>query len=1162
MLQEETASLTQGARRRVGEDNDWLRSRLPKVRHKLEERYGSKLVSTYLKSDFRSSNGNHLVQSAIEWSQPQAVTPESSMNVDSASDTDVRNGTEWPKPIEQSTKDKCVQDFREGTNLEIGPTCAVCSIRTFSQDLLYTKTHVTCVEVEAETLPLDLLQIKDEHLLGRPEHHFEYGHPTLSYLALDREGVRIVDGEPFLNVCSTCLTSLRREPPALPALALANNNIRGYLPDHLRDLTWFEERLCARYLASVHVVRLYDLTSPGAPEHRARVMKGHACSFPLNTISTAAKLPWAIGDGGALVSCIVIGPRKPRLSDLRHVFKVRRQKVKDFLEYLQDHFKGFPQLSIDEEALRALPDNDVPELIMRHVVHQHSGDVPSLFDSETTGIQQHLALDPSNDVDDILDEGRTLLEHHGMVDINGMSIPAHERVANALVNLTGARRPEGETSSTLDSVVLSSASPTEDQPAIVTGSERPDLIIKHGSSFIQEYKNPALFPGMFPTLFPWGTGGFESEREVPLSFGRQASHLLDISDPSFRTHWSFIFVTCNIKQRRAIHVGSSLACKTRDHDRIVRALQSVDKHVVQSVAQHLAEGGRLRDLTADEATIFTLLKRCEIVSAHVQGSKAIMNRARAEIRGYIGQFGIFQLFLTLNPRPSDSPVFQIFFGDKSVSLKGPNMHLPPTSTRATRVADDPVSASDFFHFHIAAVFQFLFGWDVRKKQSTETGGILGRLAAFFLVKEHTMRGQLHGHILLWLEGGINPGKLRALMQDDTAFRERYLAFFDDLIAHHLPPVTADQTPADVISSAPSAPSSNDEGQVEHSPDDDRSSPTPARRHPQSERPPDTKSTTYRQDFTDDHRLLGETLQRHKCQVTCFKGGRTSCRFLFPHEINPEPYFDPESKSIHLRITDPTVNWHNPTLLVATRHNHDLKAVQSGRSGLAAASYITSYTTKSDETPENQISMINTVFQRQDSDVVLSADVKGMLTRCVMQFGRERQLHAQQVATYVRDLGDTMQSHKTVPMLSGRMLHTVLRICGPIKDDDTDSSSPEHSSIAMDVDQANQQETDDNGEDHEETNSVDDVEEDDDEDQGFHPLSTSGKAQQTEDYLHRGESLSHLTFYDFVRTCSMVKMPKKLNKHHHLLKASHPNANAFCHSWKPSKPVGIPRAIFS
>ncbi|KAE8217541.1 hypothetical protein CF319_g8392 [Tilletia indica] len=450
-------------------------------------------------------------------------------------------------------------------------------------------------------------------------------------------------------------------------------------------------------------------------------MKGHACSFPLNTVSTATKLPWGIGDGNGLVSCLVIGPRAPRIQDLQNVFKVRRKKVSDLLDFLRKNFLDFPQWPTDEVTLNQLPEDDVPELLMRSVLYQEHGKVFSLFEEETTGLELHPALSIEADID----SPRTFLEHHGMLDVNGTTVPGHARLAAALANATGI--------------------------------DRPDLIIRHGATFVQDYKNPALFPGMFPTLFPWGVGN------------------------------------------RRLRVGS------HSH---------------------------------------TLLEEASIPSS-----------------------------------------------------RSGRLSIP-----ATLVID------------------------IR--------------------------------------------------------------------------------------------------------------------------------------------------------------GRTSCRFIYPHDLNPRSHYDLDTNSINLRIRDPLINWHNPSLLVATRHNHDLKSVQSGRSGVAAASYITSYATKSEETPANQISMIKTVLERM---APLGQDATELLPAAV-----------------------SIVDGPSTP---------------------TDDADP----------------------------SVDDLYE---QDTGHLPLSVHGKAHQVDDYLHRGPTLSHLSFYDFVRFCKIWKAPAKANKGYHPLKESHPNVGVYCHRYDPGKPLGVPRAIFS
>ncbi|KAE8244560.1 hypothetical protein A4X13_0g6492, partial [Tilletia indica] len=1095
LIKEETSMFQAIARRQTDTDDKWMHQASPKIIRQLKERHDTSIIDAYLASSERV-NHTHLPA-------PFRLDPNRMRLEDSPVDSDGEDGMQdqepsrppvpeelWPLPVSQETKDDCVRNFLDGTEIRIGPTCAVCARRSYTRDLLFRKSTVMCKRINVDSIDLEVLRIKDEHVLDRHIDDFTFGCDPIDGLALDRNGLHLSDEPVSLDICDDCFRCLTAKSPRLPPLALNNGNIRGKLPPDLADCTWLEERLCARFLASAYVVRLYDLCKPGAPEHRQRVMKGHTCAFPLHTISTATKLPRSLGDGDAFVSCVVIGPRKVRKEDLRHIFKVRREKVRALFHFLRANFKNYPQFPINETALDCLPADDVPELMMRYVVYNETGDVPSLFDQETTGLQPHPAMAFT---DDDTSTAQTFLERHGMIDINGVSIPSHDRMRSAFASTV------------------------------------PDLVIRHGSEFVQEYKNPELFPGMFPTLFPWGIGGFEGKRDSALSMERQAQYLLDLSEPDFRRHWSFIFVVANIKQRRAIHHGSRFACKTADFPRISKALAGLTPSLVQNICEHLNQGGTMRTLSAEENRISDLLKRCELMSVHVPGSKAAMNRARADIRGYTGLFGVFHLFLTLNPSPLSSPVFQVFYGDSNVQLDVRMPELPPASTRAVRVADDPVAASDFFHFHIAAVMAHLFGWDFKKKESTEAGGILGHMEAFFLVKEHTMRGQLHGHAIIWLKNGLNPRPVREKLQADLEFRSRYLAFFDDLIQHQAP-----------ASSAP---------------------PNTLSKSAQLERPLHPDDPAYASTFLHDYGRLAEEVQRHRCTFTCFKGGRESCRFLFPHAIQLSPTFDTASNSVLPRIEDPTMNWHNPTLLVMTRHNHDLKSVQSGKSSAAAASYITSYATKSDETPANQVSMINTVFHRMAQYGQDTSDVKALLTRCVMQFGRERQLHAQQAATYVRDLSDTFTSHDGIPMLSGYLLCTVINRYGPLRDDTIavdsgcrgDELRPAVIATASVSSTTAPQRLEDA------VTAEDEEQEEQEEDTSVVPLYGDGRPHQVDDYLHRGDTLAHLSFYDFVRFCSLIPLPKRPNKNHHPLKDSHPSASTSCHRLT-GKAVGVPRAL--
>ena len=87
-------------------------------------------------------------------------------------------------------------------------------------------------------------------------------------------------------------------------------------------------------------------------------------------------------------------------------------------------------------------------------------------------------------------------------------------------------------------------------------SDGPDLIIHQSSCPVREYDNPSFFPGMYPILYPYGTGGFNEDpaHTVAVSFQKQANYYLDLADRSFQYHHSFIFAVVNILQGRAAHL--------------------------------------------------------------------------------------------------------------------------------------------------------------------------------------------------------------------------------------------------------------------------------------------------------------------------------------------------------------------------------------------------------------------------------------------------------------------------------------------------------------------------------------------------------------------------------------------------------------------------------
>ena len=118
--------------------------------------------------------------------------------------------------------------------------------------------------------------------------------------------------------------------------------------------------------------------------------------------------------------------------------------------------------------------------------------------------------------------------------------------------------------------------------------DKPDLAIYHGSAAVSEYNNPDLIPGMFPTLFPFGIGGFENKcRSTALSFKEQAAYYFNISDRSFHYHFSYIFVALNMLQRRMAHLHTYFTVKHSHFDSVARKLIGIPSETLTNLASQL-----------------------------------------------------------------------------------------------------------------------------------------------------------------------------------------------------------------------------------------------------------------------------------------------------------------------------------------------------------------------------------------------------------------------------------------------------------------------------------------------------------------------------------------------------------------------------------------------
>ncbi|KAJ7200389.1 hypothetical protein GGX14DRAFT_372312 [Mycena pura] len=369
-----------------------------------------------------------------------------------------------------------------------------------------------------------------------------------------------------------------------------------------------------------------------------------------------------------------------------------------------------------------------------------------------------------------------------------------------------------------------------------------------------------------------------------------------------------------------------------------------------------------------------------------------------------------------------------------------------------------------------AFISALLGYDA--KQKNLDGGILGVVKAYYGCVEAQGRGTLHCHMLVWVEGGLNPNEIkkRALSPDaaDVEFSKRLLAFLDDTISNAIPP-----------------------------------DPDP--------------------NLQDMHNLASKC-QSHEHSKTCFKYWRgppdpKTCRFdLHEDNFKPTSSFDAETGEICLRCLDGLVNNFNATVLEAMRCNMDIKFIGSGASAKGILYYITDYITKSQLKTHVAFAMLELAvkklgeFNPREDDISVRA--KKMLQKCAYAMISQQELSAQQVASYLMDFEDHFTSH-TYRNLYWTAFENFINKelkspeCYPSKNDDSsflnDLAEPQN---AVDV-----------GDDDREIRVGFD---------GTGNLVSMGS--QLADYQRRGDELSNTSVWDFISQVDKVKKSTDRRSH--------------------------------
>ena len=251
---------------------------------------------------------------------------------------------------------------------------------------------------------------------------------------------------------------------------------------------------------------------------------------------------------------------------------------------------------------------------------------------------------------------------------------------------------------------------------------------------------------------------------------------------------------------------------------------------------------------------------------------------------------------------------------------------------------------------------------------------------------------LHCHMLLWIEGGLNPDEIKEHVLTDNNFKESLLKYLDSAISTCVPddPVPLVTVPSSLYDPCSIRGVNKGMGM----------SPTPV-------------------EYQKDFHHLAERCQCHSHREMCFKFCKATevqeCRFgLDSGNFTADSVVDPETGEINLKCLDGMVNNFNETILSAIRCNMDIKFIGSGASAKAILYYITDYISKTQLKAHMAYAALELAVRKLGEynpvDDELTLRAKRMLQKCAHAMISQQELCGQQVASYLMDWEDHFTSH--------------------------------------------------------------------------------------------------------------------------------------------------------
>jgi hypothetical protein len=698
-------------------------------------------------------------------------------------------------------------------------------------------------------------------------------------LVHDDKGINKVD------CCRECLPNLLKG--RIPRHSLANGNWVGDTPLCLKDLTFAEKMMISRHRHNACVINVTE------GQHK---LKCNAVVWSQPTQKVIKYLPPAPEEMAEVLAIYFTGsePPGPELFK-RTPLLVRRSKVCAAIQWLILNHQDYYDITYSSANLAQYKDDSPPVVVV------HS---PTMGQSVTE--TQSLDANPESDGDGWGGTEPCVFAVSGLSEVEFDSLTYDRVKALSMRHLKEGGRM---------------------------------LAVGHGEFPESIYNNPQLFPSMFPWLYPYGKGGFQSHTQrIRVEPSKQCAARLHYWDRRFQEDEYFMFIAFNHKQIRASSISSRLAAKRSSWQAVADRIGRADVESLDTLITKSKDMSHIGNMTDGERTWMSILKDVENIGSSVAGSRSSKRLIRGNLRSLMISRGAPLWFITFSPCDWKNPICLYYAGESIDVLHRGSSHLSYPECQK-RVAANPVACAKFFHLMVNTFLDKIVGLG-------STGpGLFGPVDSYFGTVEEQGRLTLHLHLLLWVKGMPPLSTIRErLVNNVDHFRDSLIAYLEDRYTGDYLGLTEDAVGETLNSSGP-----------------DWADPT---------------RSLANSIFCSDDRIAWEEVMnttnelvylshRHVNHNSRCGGKFGNCKSRFPRELISETHID-ESGHLHLKKQEPLINTYSPVLTYLLRSNSDVQCLLSGTAVKAVLIYVTDYITKVAMKTHNAFECIKSVYLKHTS----------------------------------------------------------------------------------------------------------------------------------------------------------------------------------------------------